>query len=209
MAGEVSTTATTMNDVVYAAIITDRILMELRPYNVSRPLFRWAAAGPSKVYNFPTQDDEGVATTGVAEADDFTTETAISTNVAQVTAGEVAMRADVSDFLVKISILDTLPHVAGVLARGLAEKFETDACALYDDFSNVTTAASTLTPADWLDAMSALEQRDVVGSLVSVLHPKQAGELRQELAASGASIFVNGGAGIVQPNLEGSVGSLF
>lgn len=204
-------TATTFNDVVYAAIITDRILQELRPYNVSRGLFRFMEAGPSKVAQFPTFDDPGPVTDALTEGTDYSTVTTQGTGNAQVTAGEVGMRSDVTDFLVKISILDVMPQVTGALARSLAEKFETDCSALYDDFSNVTTAAAGLTPQDHLAAVSALEQRDVTGSLVAVYHPKQAGELRAELAATTAVVH-SGGAnagGLVSDHLEGSVGTLY
>jgi hypothetical protein len=55
-----------------------------------------------------------------------------------------------------------------------------------DDFSNVTTAGSTLTPLDLLAAISALEQRDVSGPFVGYLDPKQTGELRAEIATTTA-----------------------
>ena len=203
-------TTTTANDIVYGAIITDRLLEELRPYNVSKPLFRWGAPGPSLVYNFPTLDDLGVGN-ATTEATDYSTQSEYTTSVAQCTSTGGAMRADVTDELVKTAIIDVIPSAAAALARSVAELFETDACALYDDFTNITTAASTMTADDFLAAMSGLEQRDVVGPLVSVLHPKQAGELRQDIAASSASIF-SGGAntgGLVMDHLEGSVGSLF
>ena len=68
------------------------------------------------------------------------------------------MMTTVSDMLIKTSLLDALPHVKGVLNRSTLEKWETDIGALVDDFSNVITAASTLTVDDHLAAVSALEQ---------------------------------------------------
>lgn len=210
MAGETVTTATTMNDVVYAAIITDRVLRELRPYNVMRPWFRVGEAGPSKVYQFPVQDDVVLAD-ALVEADDYTTDTAITTSNAQVTAAEIGLMTSVSDFLVKVSIIDTMPHVSAILARSLAERFETSSVALLDDGSATTTAAGTLTTQDFLRTVAALEAADVTGPLGAVLHPKQAGELRAEIAATTAVLHTSGNAtgGLVGTHLEGDVGTLF
>lgn len=205
------TTTTSANDIYYSAVIADRILQELRPLNPSRGLFRWEPAGNSKAVDFPTQDDPGAAA-APGEATDITN-TSLATSKATVTAAEVGLMTTVTDLLVKVSILDAMSQFSGVLSRSVAEKFETDACALYDDFtgtSNTTTAASTLTPADLLAAVSGLEQRDIPGNFVSVLHPKQVGELRAEVVSTTATHFGGGeGNGLVGPNQDAQVGSLF
>ena len=89
--------------------------------------------------------------------------------------------------------------MAGIVGRSVAEKWETDVAALMDDFSNVTTAASTLTPVDLLSAISALEQRDIPGPYVGYLDPKQTGELRAEIATTSASYAVGRDGDLVSP----------
>lgn len=212
MAGE--TTASSMDDVVYAAIITSEVLTELRPKNVMRDLLRWGEAGPSKTYQFPILDKPSLPA-ALAEGADLglpgSGNTQITTTNAQVTAGQVAQKATVTRMLEKVAIINAIETVKGVLARGMLEKFETDATALLDGFSNATTATSTLTVAFFLSALSALEQRDVDGDLVAVLHPKQSGELRADIVANGGNFFTSGHAASIAegPMQNGDVGSLF
>lgn len=214
MADEV--TATTFNDVVYAAIITAEILKELRPKNVMRGFLRQGTAGPSKVYQFPILDKPAALPATLAEGADIgvfgSGNEPMTTSNAQVTAAQLAQKATATKFLQKVSIIDAYGTVSDLLTRGMYEKFETDATALLDGFSNVTTAASTLSVASFLAALGALEQRDVDGMLVSVLHPKQTGELRNDIVSSGAVYFTGGAnsGGIAnEPQQNGYVGELF
>ena len=126
-----------------------------------------------------------------------------------MTASEVGLATTVSDVLIEVSLLDALPYCSSVIARSVAEKWETDVAALMDDFSNVTTAGSTLTPADLLKAVSALEQRDIPGPYVAYLHPKQTGELRAELVATTAIFDATQASGISGPNTSGVFGTLY
>jgi hypothetical protein len=175
--------------------MTSEILNEIRPQNVMRPFFRVAPASNTLVYDFPKQDD--VAPTSVSaltEATDLATNTALNTSKASVTASMVGIKATITDLLVRISLIDAMPHFQGVLSRTMLEKVETDYCANLANFSNVTTATSTLTLSDILSAISSLEQRDITGRLVAVLHPKPMGELRKD-ASTQTAVFWSGGNG--------------
>src|SRR5574341_2187090 len=137
-----------------------------------------ALPGNAKVAYFSTLDDPGVAT-GFTEGTDYTTTTAIGTGSASATAAEVGLGTVVTDVLQKISLADAMAVAAATLSRSVAEKWETDLAAVADNFDTSTTAASTLTAADLLAAISAIEQRDAAtGQLAGYLHPKQTGELR-------------------------------
>lgn len=214
MAGE--TTTVSMDDVVYAAVLTSEVLTELRPRNVMRQFLRMGEPGPSKTYQFPILDKPALPA-ALAEGADLglpgSGNTQITTSNAQVTAGQVAQKAQVTKLLETVAIIDVATTVGGVLGRGIDEKFETDAAALLAGFSNTTTAApSTLKIADFLTALAALEQRDVDGQIVAVLHLKQVADLRTEIVASSASFWTEGrnAEGVTGgPYQDGFVGVFF
>lgn len=171
------TTTTTANDVYFAAWVGDAVLDEIRPYNVSKPLFRFEGRRESLAFDFPIQDDPGAAT---AQTEGATiANTALATSKATATAALVGQKATVTDLLAAVTVVDALSHFSGVLGRSVAEKQEVDRSGILDDFSNVTgTSGADLTVAQFLSAISALEQRDALGDIVSVLHPVQVGDLR-------------------------------
>jgi HK97 family phage major capsid protein len=181
-------TTTSHNDVIYASWIDEMILDEVRPYNVCRPFFRYAGPEKSNAYDFPIQDDPGAAAaytegTGLSN-------TAQTTSKATATAGTFGMMATVTQELKETAVIDSVAQVSGVIGRSVAEKWETDATALLDDFSNTTnTAAAPLTYAALLEAVNQLEQRDQVGTPVGVLDPAQVGAVRQDVGTSGAALF--------------------
>jgi hypothetical protein len=213
MANEVTTT--TANDVYFASIVTDAILNELRPMNVMRPFMRRADAGNSLSYDFPIQDTLAASnvTSPLAEGADLSN-TAMTTSKATATAAQIGIMATVTDLLSKVSLIDALPHFSGVLSRTMAEKVETDFAANLANFSNVTDAGGTQTVAKFLAATAALEQRDVVGRIVAVLHPKAAGEIRSDLTTQTGTYWSRDNqqpdSGITQEHFSaGYVGALF
>lgn len=193
-----STGKAALDDSVFAEIVESAMVPELRPAMTSRSFLRFATGGASTVASFPLWGDPGAAS---APADDLTeiSSTALSDTQASATAAGVGFRVDVTDLIRASHPSDLYAEVAAIVARSMAEKWETDLAALMDDFSNVTTAASTLTPVDLLAAVSALEQRDVPGPYVAYLDPKQTGELRQEIATTTASYQIGKNDELVQP----------
>jgi hypothetical protein len=180
-----STGKAALDDSVAAEIVEELMIRELRPAMTSRDFLRFAVGGNSTVASFPLWGDPGAA---AAPTDDLSeiASTALSDTEQSATAAEVGFRVDVTDLVRATHASDLYAEAAGMVARSVAEKWETDLAALMDDFSNVTTAASTLTPVDLLAAVSALEQRDIPGPYVGYLDPKQTGELRQEIATTTA-----------------------
>lgn len=174
------------------------MIRELRPAMTSREFLRFAVGGNSTVASFPLWGDPGAA---AAPADDLSeiASTALSDTEQSATAAEVGFRVDITDLIRATHAGDLYAEAAGMVARSVAEKWETDLAALMDDFSNVTTAASTLTPVDLLAAVSALEQRDIPRPYVGYLDPKQTGELRQEIATTTAVYQIGRDGDLVQP----------
>jgi hypothetical protein len=181
-----STGKAALDDSVFAEIVEAQMVQELRPAMTSREFIRFANKGPSTVASFPLWGDPGAA---AAPTDDLSeiASTALSDTQVSATAAEVGFRVDVTDLIRETHPSDLYGEVAGMVARSVAEKWETDLAALVDDFSNVTTAGSTLTPVDLLAAVSALEQRDIPGPYVGYLDPKQTGELRADIATTTAT----------------------
>ena len=172
-------------DTVWAEVIQAEVVEPLRPAMTSREFLRFAVPGPSVVASFPLWDDPGAG----AAANDATeiSSTELGDTQISATAAEVGFRVDVTDLLSAVYPGNLVGEVGKLVADSVAEKWETDLAALMDDFTNITTAAATLTGVDLLAAVSALEQRDVKGPYVAYLDPKQTGELRAEIATTGAS----------------------
>jgi len=193
-----STGIVALDDTIFAEIVESNVVKELRPAMTSKQFVRFAAKGPSNVASFPLYGDPGAAS---APSDDITeiSSTALSSTQVSATAAEVGFRVDVSDFLRAVSAAPVISDASAIVARSVNEKWETDLAALMDDFSNVTSAASNLTPNDVLSAMSALEQRDIPGQYVGYLDPKQSGELRAEIATTTASYEVGRDGDLVRP----------
>lgn len=183
---------------VFAAIVQSEMVRELRPAMTSREFIRFATKGASTVAQFPLWTDPGAA---AAPTDDLSeiASTALADTQVQATAAEVGFRVDVTDLIRETHVTNLYSEVGAMVARSVAEKWETDLAALVDDFSNITTAASTLTSLDLLAAISALEQRDIPGPYVGYLDPKQSGELRADIATTSASYAVGRDGELVRP----------
>jgi hypothetical protein len=180
-----TTGAAALGDSTFAELVQSGVVRELRPAMTTRDFLRFAAKGPSATASFPLYGDPGAAT---APADDLTdlSGTALSDTEQSATAAEVGFMVVVTDMARETVPQNIYADTAAIVAASVAEKWETDLAALMDDFSNVTTAASTLTPIDHLAAVSALEQRDIPGPYVAYYDPKQTGELRVEIATTTA-----------------------
>lgn len=192
MAGEVTTT--TVTESIYASIISDSILRELRPHQVLAPFFRKAPSGiSSPVYDFLKVDDSNSGVNDPSnvqshtEANDDLTNRDWETSRVQVTATVKGLMATVTDESRTISVLDVFNEVKGAMARTMAEKHETDLAALLAGFSTVKDAGIYMTTDTFLEALSALEQADVTSSLVTVLHTKQQGQLRDDIQSKTTS----------------------
>ena len=215
------TTTTTMNDVYFSSWVKDAILDEIRPLNVMRQFMVVEGKRNAKTFDWPKQQDPGLAV-AITEATGLSN-TALASDKVSATADQVGLMATVTDFSTEISVIDEMDQFAGVLARSVAEKYETDMAALLGGFSQTTGSSGVdVTAKQFLQALSALELRDAVGSVVAVLHPVQTGDLRGDIVPtfdaegttrtprSGREYFATGNdASVVSPTFEGRVGSLY
>jgi len=185
------TTTSTQADSLFTSWVSAQILEEARPYNVMRSFFRYAGPEKANAYDFPIITDPGAASASYSEGTGLTN-TAISSTDETATATAKGAMATVTDELDEISLFDSYSVFGNVLVRSVLERFETDATALLDDFSNTTGSAGV--PTTWatlLEALNQLEQRDQTGEAVFVLDPAQVGDVRDDVGTSGASIHTN------------------
>lgn len=201
-----TTGLTALGDSQFTSIIQSDVILELRPANTEfKQFIRRAVGGASKVVSFTLYGDLGPSgAPGTTPSDDLTdiSSTAMSDTAVTCTAAEGGFRIDVGDFVREVSVQGDglIGDATAMLGRGLRERWETDLATFMDDFSNVTTAGSTLTAVDHLSAVSALEQRDIPGPYAAYYDPKQTGELRLEIATTTASFEVGGrNAALVTP----------
>jgi hypothetical protein len=186
------TDSTSFNDVTFAAWVTSEILDENRPYNVSRPFFRYEGGQASAAYDFPIQTDPGVATSNYTESTGLSN-TELGTSKATATAVANGQMTTVTDEVSETAVLSVGSQAAAVLGRSVMEEFEATAMGLVDGFANTTgTAGVATTYATLLEAINQLEQRDQMGTPVGILDPVQVGDVRQDVGTSGAALFGSG-----------------
>lgn len=193
-----------LGDSIFAEIVQADVIDELRPANTSKSFLRKAMGGPSRVASFVLYGDLGPSgAPGTTPTDDLTdiSSTAMSDTSVDCTAAEGGFRIDVGDLVREVSVQGDglIADATRMLVAGLNERWETDLAAFMDDFSNVTTAGSTLTAADHLAAVSALEQRDIPKPYAAYYDPKQTGELRAEIATTTSSYAISHDASLVTP----------
>ena len=212
------TTMAAFSDSVYAKILEEDVQRELRPHRVYRPFLRQGPPGPSNVFSFTTIDDSGATAYTYTEGTTDViagTMTSITTTGASATAVQYGIGGLVTDLVKKVSILDVDAEVSGAFGRHMAEAYDAAAQSTVGAFSNATGGATTGTLARLLTVISALEQRDVGSrgeNLVGVIHAKQLGDLRADVASLTATFLAGKDAnvaGILATSLDGYVGDPF
>jgi N4-gp56 family major capsid protein len=205
------TNTTTYNDVSYSAIITDEVKDALMAVVVTPALldFHDLAGQASKAVQIPKADKFTAA--GVAEGVELAN-TALTSASVTGTAAEFGIMATVTDVL-EVSDIPAA-HAARLrqLGRALGDKLDVDICALFAGFSTTVGATGVnISLANLLDGIYTLEVNDAagLGSLVSVLHPRQTADLRSELEADAASIYNNTSPNALSKSMAGYFGNWF
>jgi len=195
MASDFATNPTLTTDysgVSYSAIISEQVKDALMAVVVTPALLDF--------YDLSGQASKAVS---VAKAAKFTaaaltegTEVANTTlTSASVTgtAAEIGIMATVTDVLEVSDIAAAHGARLRQLGRSLGDKMDVDITALFPGFgTTVGTSTVNITLSVILDGIYNIEVNDAgeLGSLVAVLHPRQTADLRAELEADAASIYV-------------------
>ncbi len=195
MASDFATNPTETGDyggVSYSAIISEQVKDALMAVVVTPAMLDF--------YDLAGQASKAVS---VAKAAKFTasaltegTEVANTTLTSAAvtgTAAEIGIMATVTDVLEVSDIAAAHGARLRQLGRSLGDKMDVDITALFPGFTTtVGSSGVNITLSVILDGIYNLEVNDAgeLGSSVAVFHPRQTADLRTELEADAASIYV-------------------
>lgn len=111
-----------------------------------------------------------------------------NTTSATITLGEIGTYFQVTDFLRDSAERDVIADLGAQAGRAIAEKMDTDVFALFNSFTNsVGVEDSAITVDNIFEAVATLRANKVVGPLAAVVSPRQALQLKKELATAGGA----------------------
>ena len=110
------------------------------------------------------------------------------TSTVEVTLEEVGTYFQVTDFMRDSAQRDVIADLGAQAGRAIAEKMDRDTFDLFTGFSEqVGTTGTAITVDDIFEAVAALRDNKVVGPLAAVVGPRQALQLKKELAGTGGA----------------------
>lgn len=143
------------------------------------------AANAGKVLQVPVYS----AVTAIALTEG-TAPSAADTNTtsADITVSEIGTYFKVTDMLRDSSQRDVIADLGMQAGRAIAEKMDSGVWALFNSFTNsVGTEDSPITVNNIFEAVATLRANKVVGPLAAVVSPRQALQLKKELATTGGA----------------------
>jgi len=155
-----------------------------------------------------------VQTAAAVTEGDEVNNTAVSTDVATFTVGQVGLRTLVTDLALQASASNVVADLGRLFGEAIAKKIDQD---LMGQFSNFTTntigsSSTTITAALVMQGITKLKASGVpTDGIVAVLHPNVAYDLKAALTNQGAVAFTGGAYGDVanEAMRMGYVGQLF
>ena len=184
-------TTTTLNDLLPEIIQEAMFVASER--SIMRGLVKnyTLAAGQGKNVNVPIYPVQTAA--AVTEGDEVTN-TAVSTNTAQLTVSPVAIRTMLTDLARTSAASNVVADLGKLFGEAVARKMDTDLTALFSslnagqgDFSGQITAASIFAAVAKLKAAAV-----PTDGMVCVLHPSIAYDLKAALTTTGNTPFTSG-----------------
>ena len=125
----------------------------------------------------------GPLTEGTAPSAADTTTTSVN-----ITLGEIGTYFQVTDMLRDSAERDVIADLGAQAGRAIAERMDADVFALFNSFTNsVGTEDGAITVDNIFEGVSKLRENKVVGPLSCVLSPRQALQLKKELATAGGA----------------------
>jgi len=140
--------------------------------------------------------------------------TAVSTDVATFSVGQVGLRTLVTDLALQASASNVVADLGRLFGEAIAKKIDGDLMAKFADFTTnvVGSTSTTITPALVMQAITKLKNQGVDSAgIVAVLHPSIAYDLKAALTTTGNTAFASGAYGDVANSamLNGYIGQLF
>jgi N4-gp56 family major capsid protein len=149
----------------------------------------------------------------LTEGDEFSN-TAVSTDVATFTVGQVGIRTLVTDMALNASASNVVADLGQLFGNAIAKKIDQDLMANFQSFTTnvIGSSSTTVTAALIMQGITKLKNAGVpTDGLACVLHPSVAYDLKAALTNQGAVAFTGGAYGAVanQAMMDGYVGQLF
>lgn len=111
-----------------------------------------------------------------------------NTTSVDITLAEIGTYFQVTDMLRDSAQRDVIADLGAQAGRAIAEKMDADVFALFNSFTNsVGTEDSAITVDNVFEAVATLRNNKVVGPLAAVVSPRQALQLKKELATAGGA----------------------
>ena len=125
------------------------------------------------------------------------TNTAVSTNTAQLTITPVAIRTLLTDLARTSAASNVVADLGRLFGEAVARKMDQDLCALFGSFAaGYGNFTQVITAADIFKAVATLKANAVpTEGMVCVLHPEVAYDLKAALTTSGNTPFTMGAYG--------------
>jgi N4-gp56 family major capsid protein len=149
----------------------------------------------------------------LTEGDDFSN-TAVSTDVATFTVGQVGLMTMVTDLAINASASNVVADLGRLFGEAVAKKIDQDLMAQFESFTTnvIGSSSTTITAALVMQGITKLKAAAVpTEGMVAVLHPSIAYDLKAALTNQGAVAFTGGAYGDIanEAMRMGYVGQLF
>jgi N4-gp56 family major capsid protein len=150
-------------------------------------------AGSGKNVNVPIYP---IQTAAVVTEGDEVSNTAVSTNTAQLTVRPVAIRTMLTDLARVSAASNVVADLGKLFGEAVARKMDTDLTALFSSFTAPTAGTTVITAAQIFTAVAKLQADAVpMEGMVCVIHPEIAFDLKSALTTQGNTPFTAGAYG--------------
>lgn len=204
-------TSVTLNDLL--PTIVQEALFVANERSIMRGLVKNYSLGQAqgKTIQVPIYPVQTAAS--LTEGDDFNN-TAVSTDVATFSVGQVGLMTMVTDLAVQASASNVVADLGQLFGNAIAKKIDQDLMGQFANFTTNTIGSSstTITAALVMEGLTKLKSAGVpTDGIVAVLHPKIAYDLKSALTTQGNVVFTGGAYGDVanEAMRMGYVGQLF
>jgi N4-gp56 family major capsid protein len=204
-------TSVTLNDLL--PTIVQEALFVANERSIMRGLVKNYSLGQAqgKTIQVPIYPVQTAAS--LTEGDDFNN-TAVSTDVATFSVGQVGLMTMVTDLAVQASASNVVADLGQLFGNAIAKKIDQDLMGQFANFTTNTMGSSstTITAALVMQGLTKLKAAGVpTEGIVAVLHPNIAYDLKSALTSQGNVVFTAGAYGDVanEAMRMGYVGNLF
>jgi N4-gp56 family major capsid protein len=182
-----ASTTTSLDDLL--PLIRQEALFVASERSIMRGLVKnyTLAPGQGKQVSVPIYP---IQTAAVITEGNEVTDTTVSTSVANLTVGTVAIRTLLTDLARASAASNVVADLGKLFGEAVARKMDQDLTALFSSFSGANNYDRSITAADIFAAVATLKANAVpTEGMVAVLHPSIAYDLKASLTNTGNTPF--------------------